>query len=270
MPRSRNKYSRAAIRSKSRRPRNQRSSNWFYVTIALIAVFGVVAIVLVRGGGDAAGGPPQPATAERPADHWHAAFAVNVCGEWLSDPPGFETAAGNSGVRTGIHTHDDGFIHIHPFYASEGGSNATLGKFLDYGGWSASEDSLDMWTGPSSDPTKTTWSNGDRCPSDDGQPGEGKPGRIVFQVNCKTVDGNPSDYKLQDQEVVAIGFLPKGEKLDAPPNAASTPVDDGSAAGAINQKGCTPTSSNNPGVADTAPVSTPSTAVPATTATPTR
>lgn len=266
MPRSRNKYSRAAIRSKTRRPRNQRSSRWFYATVSLIAVFGIVAVVLVRGSGDAAGGPPQPATTEQAGDHWHAAFAVNVCGEWLSNPPEFETAAGNSGVRTGIHTHGDGFIHIHPFYASEGGDNATLGKFLKYGGWSASEDSLDLWTGPASEPTKTSWSNGDKCPDAQGEAGAGKPGRVVFQVNCKTVEGNPSDYKFQDQHVVAIGFLPEGKDLEAPPNAASAPSNDGAAAGAIDQKGCKPTAANNPGVADTTPV----TIVPSTTATTTK
>jgi hypothetical protein len=266
MPRSRNKYSRAAIRARSRRTRSQRSSTWFYAALAVILALGVVGIVLTRSSDDASAGPPQPATADTPGDHWHAAFGVNVCGEWLSNPPEFETAEGNSNVRTGIHTHGDGYIHIHPFFASEGGDNATLGKFLDYGGWSTSENSIDVWTGPTSEPSKTQWSNGDRCPSADGKPGEGKPGRVVFQVDCKTVEGNPSDHKLADQEVVAIGFLPKGEEMGAPPNAASAPADDGSASGPAAHAGCRPSSVNNPGVADT----TPATTAPATTSTTTR
>ena len=260
MPRSRNKYSRAAIRSKTRRPKNQRSSKWFYVTISLIAVLGVVLVWVARGGDASSSNdisvPPRVATVDHPVDHWHTAFAVNVCGEWLTNPPEFEQAAGNSNVIAGIHTHADGFIHTHPRVLSEAGNNATLGKFLKYGGWAASEDSLKLWTGPSSEPTKTEWSNGDKCPNAAGKAGEGKPGRVVFQVNCKTVEGNPSDYRLQDQHVVAIGFLPQGKKLEAPPNAASAPANDGSDAVAINQKGCTPTSANNPGVADTAPATT--------------
>ena len=228
------------------------------MSIAVIAVIGVVGIVLARSGGQASAGEPAI------GDHWHAAFGVNICGEWLSNPATFETPSGNSGVRAGIHTHGDGYIHIHPFARSEAGGNATLGKFLSYGGWSASQDSISVWEGPSGDPTKTEWSDGDRCPSADGKPGEGEPGRIVFQVDCTTVSGNPSDHKLEDQEVVAIGFLPKGEELGAPPNAAEAPENDGSEASAASKKGCRPTAENNPGVPDTVAPAPTATTVPAT------
>lgn len=258
MARSRNKHSRAAQRDKARHRRKQGTSRWFTVTLAILIVVGVVGVVLAAdlfGREDSASAiAPSPPTAENPSgDHWHAAFAVNVCGEWLSDPAEFETAAGNPGVRTGIHTHGDGFIHIHPFYGSEGGDNATLGKFLDYGGWSASTDSIKVWTGPPAEPAKTEWRNGDRCPGADGTPGAGEPGRVVFEVNCKTAKGNPADHKLEDQEVVAIGFVPKGVEIGAPPNAASAPQDDGSPAGAFDQVACRPSAQNNPGVAPTTP-----------------
>lgn len=254
MARSRNKHSRAALRAKSRRPHKQGTSRWFYVAMVVIVVTGLLGVVFARGGDEAAAGAPSPPTAENPTgDHWHAAMGVNVCGEWLPNPAEFEVAAG-SNVRTGIHTHGDGFIHIHPFTSSEGGSNATLGKYLDYGGWSASEDSIRVWAGPSGDPQKTEWKDGDRCPGAAGEAGEGKPGQVVFEVNCKTVSGSPSDHRLGDQEVLAIGFLPKGEAMGAPPNAASAPENDGASSGAINQKGCRPSAENNPGVtATTAP-----------------
>jgi hypothetical protein len=259
MPKSRNKHSRAALRAKSRRPSRKGSNRWFTVTMTVICLAGIVGVVLAAGllsrGDEAAASSPSPPTADNPAgDHWHAALAVNVCGEWLSAPAEFETAAGNSNVRTGIHTHGDGFIHIHPYYTSEGGENATLGKFFDYGGWSASADSLDVWTGPSFEPAKTSWENGDRCPDADGEPGKGERGRVVFEVNCKTVSGDPSDHKLKDQEVVALGFVPKGVEIGAPPNAASAPdADSAETPEAINQKGCRPTGQNNPGVAETTP-----------------
>ena len=249
MPR-RNKYSRAQIRQRSRRTRHQRSSGWFFVTVAIIIVAGsatIGAIVVTR--------DDASATAPTLEDHWHAAFAVNICGEWLPNPATFENPAGNSGVGAGIHTHGDGFIHIHPFVNSETGNNATLGKFLTYGGWSASEDSISVWTGPKTDREKTTWENGDECPSGS-EEGAGEPGRVVFEVNCKTVEGNPSDHKLADQEVVAIGFVPKGVEIGAPPNAASAPENDGANAPAINQKECRPSAENNPGVAETVPPAT--------------
>jgi hypothetical protein len=266
VPRSRNKYSRARVRERSRRTRHQRSSRWFYIAIAAIVIVGVAGVVIASGGTESSAGPPQPGQ-----DHWHAAFGVNICGEWLSNPATFESPAGNPAVRAGIHTHGDGFIHIHPYTRSESGSNATLGKFMKYGGWSVSENSLSVWEGPNSDPTKTTWSNGDKCPSD-AVTGAGKPGEVVFEVNCKTVTGNPSDHKLADQEVVALGFVPKGQEIGPPPNAASAPQDDSggtSTPKAINQKECRPSATNNPGVPDTgaAPTtvpSTPATSTPAT------
>ena len=253
------------MRERSRRTRHQRSSRWFYVAIAVIAVVGVVGVVLARSGGQASAGAPTT------SDHWHAAFGVNLCGEWLGNPATFATPDGNPGVAAGIHTHGDGFIHIHPHSSAETGSNATLGKFMSYGGWSVSENSISVWTGPGAEPSKTTWKNGDRCPNEAGEPGKGKPGQVVFEVNCKTVDGNPADHKLADQEVVAIGFLPEGEEMGAPPNAASAPDIDGgdtTQPTAISQKGCRPTSTNNPGVPDTVAPATTATTTPPTTATP--
>jgi len=256
MARSRNKHSRAALRARARRPRKQGTSRWFAVTVTVIVLIGVTGVVLASGvlsrDSSASADAPAPPSPDNPTgDHWHAVFGVNVCGEWLSDPAEFETAAGNPGVRTGIHTHGDGFIHIHPFFSSEAGDNATLGKFLDYGGWSASRDEIETWVGPSFDPSKTTWSNGDRCPDAEGNPGKGEPGRVVFEVNCRSAAGDPSDHELADQEVVTIGFLPKGQEMGAPPHAASAPADDGANTGAIDKPGCRPSAENNPGVSAT-------------------
>lgn len=45
------------------------------------------------------------------ADHWHSAYSIYVCDEispWVYfDDSGQDT--------TGIHSHGDGLIHIHPF-----------------------------------------------------------------------------------------------------------------------------------------------------------
>jgi hypothetical protein len=249
------------MRERSRKSRHQRTSGWFYATVIVIIVIGSVTI------GAIVMGRNSDNTAPVVGDHWHAAFGVNICGEWLGNPPTFENQASNSGVRAGIHTHGDGFIHIHPFFNYEEGNNATLGRFLSYGGWSASDSSLSLWEGPTFDASKTSWKNGDKCPS--GAPeGAGEPGRVVFEVNCKTVDGNPSDHKLSDQEVVAIGFVPKGVEMGAPPNAASAPENDsgtGVQPEAINQKECRPSATNNPGVAPTSPPATTATTTPSTT-----
>jgi hypothetical protein len=242
----RKKQSRAVLRARSRKGRVGRSNRWFAAAIAVVVVVGVLGVYLTVA-------DRQSASASGPkvGDHWHAGIAAYVCGSWLSNPPTFETEAGNANVRAGIHTHGDGFVHIHPFTSAEGGVHATLGEFLTYGGWSATNDSLKLWAGPPADRTKTTWKNGDRCPDASGQPGKGEPGKVVFEVNCKVETSNPSDWALRDQQILAIGFVAKGDSMPTPPNAQSAPSNDGSPTGAFNQKSCAPTAVNNPGVPDT-------------------
>jgi hypothetical protein len=246
------------MRQQTRRTRHQRSSSWFVATISVVLTLGIVGVVLASGvlskDNQAAAGP----TIE---DHWHAAFGVNVCGTWLTNPPEFVTQASNPGVYAGIHTHNDGYIHMEAKSSIDTGANATVGRFLDYGGWSASRDSIDMWTGPSFERAKNEWSNDDRCPNAAGEVGKGEPGRIVFQVNCKTVDENPSDQRLADQQVITIGFLPKGEPMGLPPNAEADPNGSGCRPSAATFPGGThPTSTT--GTAATTPPSTTSNATP--------
>jgi hypothetical protein len=239
MANSRSKYTRARIRAHGRRRQRRGGAQWFYGVIALIViVFVTIAVITIsdRSSADAPPQPGNPSTGE-PGDHWHAAFAANVCGDWLGNPGEFETAADNPNVRVGIHTHGDGFMHIHPFTKSEGGDNATVGRFLEYGGWDASEDSLSLWSGPPGDPEATEWSDGDKCPP--GTPFAGQAGVVKWSVDCAAREGNPSDYKPKDRDVVAVAFIPKGEDIGVPPNASSAPTDDGGDTTAIDKKACT-------------------------------
>lgn len=236
MATSRSKYTRARIRARGRRGPRRGGATWFYGAVAFVVIVGVVLVVVSRS--STADVPPQPgnpSTGEA-GDHWHAAIAGNVCGEWVSDPPEFETAADNTNVRVGIHTHGDGFMHIHPFTKSEGGDNATLGRFLTYGGWSASEDSLSLWAGPQSAPDATRFSDGDKCP--EGTKYAGKQGVVKWSVDCKNREGNPSDYKPADGDVIALAFVPKGTEIGVPPNSSAAPSNDGGSDTPINNKGC--------------------------------
>ncbi len=271
MPKKRGRYGRAQIRSKFRRNRRQRSSGWFYSVITVLVIGGISMVYFLGFAtkNDAAAVHPQPIdpSTGQFVDHWHEAIAVNFCGDWVSAPPTFETVAGNDNVRAGIHTHGDGFIHIHPYTLSESGNHATLGRFLTYGGWSASADSLDLWpdqtalvSGRSTAPTPVKASNGDKCPA--GSTFAGKAGVVKWSLDCKDQHGNPSDLKLADLKVIALAFLPKSEPIGIPPNASSTPTDDGSSSGALNIASC---STAGPG-ATTAPT----TASPATTPTTTK
>jgi hypothetical protein len=192
------------------------------IAIAAVVIAGVLGVVFAVSGSKNAGGsgPPRAANAStgQAGDHWHTYLGVDICGEWLSPVPAFEFAADNPSIQAGIHSHGDGLIHTHPFSASEEGTNATLGKYAEYGGWSVSSDSIDAWTGPQSAPKTKSWSNGDTCPF--GQY-KGKKGTLVWAVDTKTRTGNPSGYHQQNGETIAIGFLPTGAKLPFPPGACN-------------------------------------------------
>jgi hypothetical protein len=224
MPQSRTRYRRAAARSRYRKPKRKRSGSFGWnVAIAVLVIVGIVAVFLVRGGGDSAGsGPPRAPdqAANVPGDHWHTAFQVNICGEWLTAEPQFEKPADNPNqlANVGIHTHGDDLIHTHPFVVAEEGDNAKLSKFADYAGWSVSDDSIDAWVGPASAPKQTEWSNGDTCTF--GQY-KGKKGELTWAVDGKARTGNPGDYHMQDGETLAVYFLPKGVDKPFPPDACS-------------------------------------------------
>jgi hypothetical protein len=265
MARSRNRYSRAQMRAKYRKPRRKGSSRWFYGLLAAIVALGVAGVVFLRPNSSAANVAPAPAdpTTGAAGNHWHTAFGVNICGQWLPNPPTFETASDNPNVRVGIHTHGDGYIHIHPYTRSEGGHHATLGRFFGYGGWSVSDTSVNAWTGPTADPAKKSWSNGDKCPP--GTPDAGRTGVLRWTIDCQVKKGDPSNYQLKDQQVLAIAFIPEALPIPVTPNAAIAPAaDSGTTGSPTATAACKPSSVNNPGVPDTA--LPPATATPPSTA----
>jgi hypothetical protein len=235
MPQSRTRYQRAAMRSKYRKPKRRRSgSSGWNAAIAVVIIVGVVAVFLTRGGGTSDGGTGGPRAVNQAAnvagDHWHTALDVNICGEWLDPAPAFEKpySSPNQLANAGIHSHADGLIHTHPFISAEQGTNATIGKFFDYGGWGLSADGIDLgganaahkqWTGPKSDPKKTSWSNGDVCPFGEFK---GQKVQLTWAVDGKPQTGNPADYHQKDGETVAIYVLPKGADLPFPDQACTS------------------------------------------------
>ena len=226
MPQSRTRYQRAAQRSRYRKPKRKRSGSFGWNVaigvLVIVLVFVLVLTVLDRRDTGAGSGPPRaPDQAANVAgDHWHTAFQVDICGEWLTAQPQFEKPADspNQLANVGIHTHGDNLIHTHPFVVSEEGNNAKLSKFADYGGWSVSSDSIDAWVGPKSKPSQKQWSNGDTCPSGEFK---GKKGELTWAIDGKVRTGNPSDYHMKDGETLAIYFLPKGAEKPFPPGACT-------------------------------------------------
>ena len=136
-------------------------------------------------------------TAQRPATtvrgpligrhHWHAAYAVIICGQRQPNFPTWES---------GVHTHADGIIHIHPFIPSEEREGARLVKWFEYGGGRLTQTEMQM---PGT-PADQVYRNGDRCP-------DGTKAKLqVFVNGAKLKDWG--HYIPQDGDRVGIVFGP--------------------------------------------------------------
>jgi hypothetical protein len=149
-------------------------------------------------------------------DHWHAAYGIYVCGEWQPDIPEFE-------ATTGIHTHGDGVIHIHPFSQSGAGENATLGTFLEDTDVKLSDSELTIGKNELPDGAKT-WKEGkDKC--------DGKDAELVVAKWDNVSDENAKPALLtsgledirfrHDGEGYTIAFMPEGDTDIPKPQTAA-------------------------------------------------
>jgi hypothetical protein len=187
-----------------KRSRNGANLIW-YAMAGVLVVAGALAIAVSRS---------NTANGEAPTtkDHWHIALGVNDCGTWVPNwawPPGNVTNAQSAGAGTPsragsngliyapLHSHDDGLIHVEPDTNSDGGRNATLGKYFDYGGWKLSSTSITF--------VNVDEKNGNKC--------QGKPGVLRWAVNGKEKTGNPAKYKLVQGDVIELLFTTAGAKI---------------------------------------------------------
>lgn len=246
---TRGKYNRGKARARARRaPRRSGNTGWTMGVVAIV-LLGVIGIVLAKNANDSAKGL-------KIGDHWHAAFGVNVCGNWLPNPP--ETPRDSNGtiVRhgtntyAGLHTHADGLIHFEPEASDDVGSHATVGRYFTYNGWSVSSTSFAYDKGVKE-------SNGDTCPGANGQPGA--KGTLTWAVNGKLHSGNLGGYAPHNGDRIVLAFEPAGKNAtsfgDPPSTAALTQ--------ALNS------SAPNSGVSQTMPTTAPAQSTPSTAATPT-
>src|SRR5262245_60080921 len=100
----------------------QRRSLLFPAAITIVCVLGISLIFYARGQDEAEALEPGL------TDHWHAAYGIQICDALLPN-----LSSGTSDPN-GIHTHDDGVMHIHPGAAQEvarAGDDATIEVFLE-------------------------------------------------------------------------------------------------------------------------------------------
>jgi hypothetical protein len=188
--------SRAGGRGRASRQR----SLLFPVTMAVVAVLGVLLIVVAKNEETADATPPTV------TDHWHTAFGIYEC-DAFSDVVLSDT----QGDRNGIHTHQDGIIHIHPVPTATG-TDATLGKFLDEVGLDVSDDGFSV-------PGGNTYENGDDC--------GGEEGRVQVAVWDDITEDEPSRVLTEDfddirftddRSAITLAFAPDDAEIPKPPS----------------------------------------------------
>jgi hypothetical protein len=180
-----------------------RGRAWMWPVLLTFVVVAGVGLIVASRGETARDGDQAP---RLNVDHWHQAFGVFVCGSFEPPTPEFHN-------REGIHSHGDGLIHTHPHSSAATGDRATLGLYLRDTGVKVSADSLEV-------PGRDKLENGDECP--DGQPG--KVQLVVRQLGETTgtvVEGNPKDFRLQENQVITLAFAPEGFEVPAPPSVAN-------------------------------------------------
>jgi len=257
---SRAKRKRAAVRSAKR----SRQNSWWYGMTAIVVIAGIALIVYTQATAPAAVGPylSDSNNPTKKDTHWHAALGVYDCDHWMGDSsgtgiwvwpastPGGEPArASNTNEYAGLHSHDDGVIHMEPLVSAEAGRGATVGLYFQYGGWKLSSTGFSF--------LGTTVKNGDKCGNATGtlqwEVATWNGNTATNAVQKYTVEsGNPAKYKLYQYNIVVIAFLPPGKTLASLGNPPSVPH----LLTAVGATGQTPPTTTAP-TAPSTPVTTP-------------
>ena len=222
------KVARVAAKSGSSKPSGASSGtgrNWMFALgiLAIIALgIGVVALARNENGGLGDNSTPPKANLQNGEafDHWHAAFAVEVCGKEL-DP----LQDGPTDTQ-GIHTHGDGLIHIHPFTRTAAGTRATLERFFQQVSFKVTDTGFQLPQGMTMEGGATTVKEGEtKC--------GGKDGELVLAhwKDAASAAGTKPDkiYRsgfggirfTEDLGAFTLAFVPKGSTDVDPPSAAA-------------------------------------------------
>lgn len=97
--------------------------------------------------GGCGGEPIKPGV----GDHWHVAYGFYVCDEYVGTLQGDLTGVDADGKPesknygiVGVHSHNDGLIHFHPYSNLAAGPKANLGLFLSMYKIGISDNQIDL------------------------------------------------------------------------------------------------------------------------------
>lgn len=195
----------------SRAPGQRRSLGYPALIIAIIVV-GSLGVFFARDHRSTAMGEAPVVN----SDHWHAAFGVNICGEFQDN---LKDAGPNA---KGIHTNEDGLIHIQPFVDEAAGPNAKFGLFAEQVGVTVENGKIIL-------PSTAEGTPGAEYA--DGQDCDGKEGQVALYVwppqattatEPKIVTEGIDDVRFtKDGEIFVLSFNPKNAEVALPPSLAN-------------------------------------------------
>ena len=198
-------------------------------------------------------------------DHWHASYGFYACDAWLPDLQGNKEELDSAGQlvsdgfrRTGIHSHDDGVIHWHPYSSEATGRNAKLGVFLDVYGVKVSDTKIEF----PADQGGAVYEEGVTKCTVDGKEVDGEVVVYAFDSydapdDVTTYITNFDEIRLKnDAMAFSIVFAPAGDKPGLPPSAANLPELGAADQGATTTTAVTDSSSSTIAGATTVPSDT--------------
>jgi hypothetical protein len=165
-----------------------------------------------------------PTTGPTIDDHWHVAYGINLCGTWaqlagdLEQRNAQDEVINEDYIATGIHSHDDGLIHIHPFTEAGAGTNATLGVFFKNYGIELNDDGLVFGQEAGNEELQAAY---DRCGH-----GQFEPVVIVWPDINSPDENVIVDHSLagtplgDDRMAIALVFADNPTAIEQPPSAA--------------------------------------------------
>jgi hypothetical protein len=205
----------------------------FPAVVAIVVVLGLALVVFAR-----QSRPTVDASAPSQTDHWHHAYGFYLCDTWfkLTGDAEEQDSAGflnTEFARTGIHSHDDGLIHWHPFSQAAVGDNAKLGVFLDTYGVELSNDELvfpeAQRAGLPYQQETGEFIEGETTCTVDGEEVPAELKVVVWSNFTDTDDGTTyiADFRNirldRNEMVIAIAFVPDDTDVTMPPWAADLP-----------------------------------------------
>ncbi len=182
----------------------------FPLAIVVVIALGVGLVVYARDSRDATAAPrlnSVDADGNQIGDHWHDAYGIFNCSTDTFEPPITST-----NDPLGIHSHQDGLLHIHPFSSQATGDNARLGVFLDAVAMSVTEDAITL-------PGGQVLAAGTPC-GDDQEPAIVQVWRwdLDAEIEAQVFTDDFADIRFRkNREAFTIALAPAGFEPRQPP-----------------------------------------------------